>query len=262
MNPTIGQIIGRLEEFAPTSLQESYDNCGLLIGNRSTVCSGALLTVDVTPDVVAEAAATGCNLIIAHHPLIFRGLKRLTGDTIVERTVIEALRSDIAVYACHTCLDNASGGVSDLMARKLGLSDIRILDPRPADSTTGCGAIGDLSSPLTVTELIDRVKESFGSPIVRCSDPPQEKISRVAMCGGSGAFLIPAAIARGAQAFITSDTKYHDFVDHSSDIFLIDIGHHESENCTKEIFYHVITKFFPNFAVRYAQSDINPIKYL
>ncbi len=262
MNPTIAQITRRLEEIAPTSLQESYDNCGLILGNPDTTCTGVLLSVDVTPSTVAEAIATGCNLIVAHHPLIFRGLKKLTGESLVERTVIDALRNGIAVYACHTCLDNAPGGVSQLMASKLGLTDIKILDPRPADPSTGCGAIGQVPAPISANYLIDRVKQTFGSPIVRCTEPPLNEIKTIAMCGGSGSFLIPAAKAAGAQAFITSDTKYHDFVDNTHDIFLIDIGHHESENCTKEIFYHVITKFFPNFAVRYAQTDINPIKYL
>lgn len=262
MTPTIQEILRPLEQFAPLSLQEDYDNCGLLIGSPDTPCTGALLTVDVTPATVAEAIATRCNLIIAHHPLIFRGLKRLTGQTLVEQTVIDALRAGVAIYACHTCLDNAPEGVSFCMARMLGLTDIRVLDPRPADPSTGSGAIGRFPEPVTATELVAKVKQAFGSPMVRCTEPPAGEISSVALCGGSGSFLIPAAEASGAQAFITSDTKYHDFVDHSARIFLIDIGHHESENCTKQIFYHVITKFFPNFAVRYAQTDINPIKYL
>lgn len=128
---------------------------------------------------------------------------------------------------------------------------------------TGCGAVGNLPESLSPAQLVDLVKRTFGSPVARCTSyPADSQIRRVALCGGSGSFLISKAIAAGAQAFISSDTKYHDFVDYADSIFLIDIGHHESENCTKDIFYHIITKKFPNFAVEYSQKDTNPINYL
>lgn len=260
--PTIGQITAALETYAPIDIQEDYDNCGLLVGKADTCCSGALLTVDCTPAVVREAIDKGCNLIVAHHPLIFHGLKRLNGKSAVEEAVITAIRGDIAIYACHTCLDNAPGGVSWRMADKLCLSDIEILAPKTG-SSAGCGVIGTLPSPMTGQQLIELVKHTFGSPVARCTDYPLDKEIRcVALCGGSGSSLIDNAIDKKAQAFITSDTKYHDFVDHAGRILIIDIGHHESENCTKEIFYHVIKEKFPNFAVQYSGFDINPIKYL
>lgn len=260
--PTIGQITAALEAYAPIALQEDYDNCGLLTGTADARCSGVLLTVDCTPAVVSEAIDKGCNLIVAHHPLIFRGLKRLTGKSAVEEAVIAAIRGDIAIYACHTCLDNAPGGVSWRMAEKLSLTDIEVLDPK-RDPSTGCGVIGALPGLLTGRQLIDLVKRTFGSPVARCTEYPLDKEIRcVALCGGSGSFLTDTAINRKAQAFITSDTKYHDFVDQAGRILIIDIGHHESENCTKEIFYHVIKEKFPNFAVQYSGFDINPIKYL
>lgn len=263
VQPTIRQIADLLERTAPLSLQESYDNCGLIVGDPSAVCTGALLTVDVTPDIVREAADAGCNLIVAHHPLIFHGLKHLlVGGSAVEQAVIAALRAGIAVYACHTALDNAPSGVSARMAAMLGLTDAAILAP-DASGSAGSGVVASLPSPVTASRFVQLVKAAFGSPVARCSaydmDAP---ISRVALCGGSGAFLIPQAIAAGAQAFVTSDTKYHDFVDNARRILIVDIGHHESENCTKDIFYHVIKEKFPNFAVRYARLDVNPIIYL
>lgn len=254
----VSDIISALETVAPLSLQEDYDNCGLLVGDPDMECTGALLTVDVTPGIVREAIDNGLNLIVAHHPLIFRGLKRLGGSTLVEQSVIMAVKADIAIYACHTCLDNAPGGVSFRMASMLGLDEVSALDP-----DSGSGAVGTLAQSMSAKELVDVVKTTFGSPVARCSGyPMDERITRVAMCGGSGAFLIGKALDAGAQAFITSDTKYHDFVDYAGRILIIDIGHHESENCTKDIFYHVIKEKFPIFAVRYAKSDINPIKYL
>lgn len=362
----ISDIILVLEEVAPRSLQEEYDNCGLLVGSADVECTGVLLTVDVTPAVVREAIDSGLNLIVAHHPLIFRGLKSLTGKSAVERSVIMAIRGGISIYACHTCLDNAADGVSKRMALMLGMKNVAVLDPQKGKSLklsvfvptahadllskalfeagagvagnydfccymsdgrgsfraldgadpfvgkigevhveqetrlevilpvwkrtaveaallsahpyetpayefvavenyseTGSGAIGELPEAITALELVERVKAVFASPVARCSSFPMDRnVTKVAMCGGSGAFLIGKAIAGGAQAFITSDTKYHDFVDYADRILIIDIGHHESENCTKDIFYHVIREKFPIFAVRYSQSDINPIKYL
>lgn len=263
LQPTIRQIADALEQAAPLALQESYDNCGLLVGDPSAPCSGVLLTVDVTPDIVREAVASGCNLIVAHHPLIFHGLKRLLdGGSAVEQAVIAALRDGISVYACHTALDNVPSGVSARMAAMLGLTDVDILAPDPSGST-GTGAVGNLPVPVTAGRLVQIVKATFDSPVARCSAFDMEaRVSRVALCGGSGAFLISDAIRAGAQAFITSDTKYHDFVDNARRLLIIDIGHHESENCTKDIFYHVIKEKFPNFAVRYSQFDVNPIIYL
>lgn len=262
--PTIAEVTEALEEVAPLSIQESYDNCGLLVGDPGKECSGVLLTVDVTPRIVDEAAETGCNLIVAHHPIIFSGLKRLQDHgTAVEQAVVKAIRQGISIYACHTSMDSAIGGVSYEMASKLGLSDVTPLCPRTDNPRQGLGATGRLTPSLTGRQLIERVKQTFGSPIVRHTIYDLDKeINCVALCGGSGASMINDAIATGAEAFITSDSKYHTFVDFADRILLIDIGHHESENCTKEIFYRIITEKFPIFAVRYSEFDNNPIKYL
>ncbi len=251
----IKDITDTIEEAAPLALQESYDNAGLIIGDSREECSGVLFCVDVTPDTVEEASRRGCNLIVSHHPLIFKGLKRLTGSTLQQRAAIAAIKAGIAVYAAHTNLDAAENGVNYTLADMLGLSDITPLATAP-------GVVGSLCPPLTATELVERIKKVCGSPVTRCTVPPQGKLSRLALCGGSGSFLIDDAADAGADAFLTSDVKYHDFVDNADRIFIIDIGHYESEKCTKQIFYHIVSKKFPNFALYYSETEKNPINYL
>lgn len=253
----IADIIETIERFAPPALQEDWDNTGLQTGDKAAECTGALVCVDATECAVHEAVERGCNLIITHHPLFFKGVKSLTGDTAVQRTAIAAVRSGVAIYSCHTSVDNAEGGVSWEMAAKLGVTVQKTLD------AVGCGVIGTLDAALTPAGLVERVKAVFGSPVARCTRMPELKtIERVAMCGGSGSFLIPVAIHDGAQAFITSDCKYHDFVDYADDILLIDIGHYESEKCTKEIFLRILSEKIPNFAVYNSATEQNPINYL
>lgn len=259
----VGDIIDAIEAVAPNSLQEGWDNTGLLVGRRDADCRGVMLCVDVTPDIVLEALEAGCDMIVSHHPLIFKGLKRLNGDGRVERSVELAVKNGVAIYCCHTSIDNASGGVSWVMANRLGATGCEVLSHQAgSDGLTGLGVIGGFNEPLTADRLVERVKRSFGSPVARCSRCPEVEISRVAMCGGSGSEFIADAIAAGAQAYITSDTRYHDFVDYGEKIFIVDIGHFESEECTKEIFYQIITEKFPNFAVRYSVIETNPISYL
>lgn len=251
----INDIIDTIEEKAPLALQEPYDNAGLIIGDRHRECSGVLFCVDVNEERVNEAAQKGCNLIVSHHPLIFKGLKRLTGSTPQERAATAAIKADIAVYAAHTNLDAAPEGVNFTLARQLGLDDITPLATPP-------GLCGTLTPALTAAELVNRIKTVCGSPVARCTTPPKGRLSRLALCGGSGSFLINDAIEAGADAFLTSDVKYHDFVDNAERIFIIDIGHYESEKCTKQIFYHIVSEKFPNFALYYSETEKNPINYL
>lgn len=260
----IADIIKTLEDVAPRRWQESFDNTGLQLGDPDRACTGVLLCVDPSPQIVAEAVEKNCNLIVSHHPLLFHGIKSITGPGRVEQTVIEAIRSDISIYSCHTSIDNAPTiGVSQAMARMLKLTDVVPLEEKGLDKI-GCGVIGNLPNPMSPRELAAYVKQTFGSPIARCSDPDaaSRDIQSVALCGGAGSFLIPEAIKRGAQAFITSDCKHNLFLDHLKSIFLVDIGHYESEQCTKQIFYQIITEKFPNFAVYYSILDKNPINYL
>lgn len=262
----ISEIIDTIEAFAPANYQESWDNTGLQVGDRNAECSGVMICVDVTPDVVDEAISRGCNMIVSHHPLLFHGLKTITGATPVEKCVMRAIAAGISIYSSHTAVDNTPGGVSHVMAQKLNVNVDAVLDPLASQpgGQVGTGVVGNLTEPLTPSQLIDRVKKAFGSPIARCTNPElaPENITRIAMCGGSGGSLINAAIDAGAQAYITSDTRYHDFVDHRNSILIIDIGHFESEQCTKDIFYRIISQKFANFAVYNSQSESNSILYL
>ncbi len=263
--PSIQQIIGAIESIAPLSLQEAWDNTGMLVGGSDPdrQCTGVMLCVDVTPQVVEEAADRNCNLIISHHPLIFKGLKRINGIGRVEESVVMAIRKDIDIYCCHTSIDKAiSRGVSQRMASMLGLDNVEVLAPDSANPGAGLGAIGQLPTPLSATQLADRVKSAFGSPVARCSTPPSSTMTRIALCGGSGGEFIPRAVSLGAQAYINSDTRYHDFSDWGERIFIVDIGHFESEQCTKQIFSEIIQEKFPNFAHCYFANEKNPISYL
>ena len=263
---TVSDIIAAIEGFAPSHYQESWDNTGLQVGDRSAECTGVLVCVDVTPGVVDEAISRGCNLIVSHHPLLFNGLKSITGATPVELSVIRAIGGGVSIYSSHTAVDNTPGGVSHTMAARLGVRPDAVLTPLASQpgGEIGTGVVGNLPEALTPEQLIALVKETFGSPVARCTNPDAaaRQITRVAMCGGSGGSLIADAEASGAQAYITSDTRYHDFVDHQNSILIIDIGHFESEQCTKDIFYQIIRQKFANFAVYKSTTETNPIHYV
>lgn len=259
----IRDVINAIEEVIPPRYQEDYDNTGLQAGTPLRPCTGVLLCVDVTPEIVVEAAEKGCNLIVSHHPLIFHPLKSISGEGRVEFSIYKAMKNDVSIYSCHTAVDNTPlTGVSWKMAEMLGLENVELLEDKGAG--TGCGVVGNLPVPLTQLQLVEKVKGVFNTPVARCSayTPGQTEISRVALCGGAGAFLLPEAIEKGAQAFITSDCKHNHFLDYAQSIFLIDIGHFESEECTKQIFYQIITEKFPNFALYYSELEKNPIIYL
>lgn len=363
----IKDIIDTIERIAPLPIQEEWDNSGLQIGNPDDTCTGVILCVDPTENVIREAIDNNCNLVISHHPLLFKPLKRICGADPTQRTAMTAIRHGINIYSAHTTIDNATQGVSIRMAQMLGLTDIKILRPQhtqtvkisifvphgheekvrqamfnagaghigqydqcsyatdgqgtfrplqganpyigtpgqlhttpetkievvapkwlarqiekaaikahpyeePAyditpvhnlSSLNGLGAVGSLSSPLSPPTLAKHIRKTFGSPVIRCTQYPADAlISRVALCGGSASELIPTAIAAGAQAFINSDTRYHDFVDHANSIFIADIGHYESEKCVTSIFSDIIREKFPNFVVRQSTAGQNPIIYM
>lgn len=258
---TNAQIIKALTDFAPLALQESWDNSGVQVGSIEAPCTGVMLAVDATEAVLDEAIKKGCSLLVTHHPLIFRGLKHITGANQVERVVAKAIKNDVTIFASHTSLDSAADGISATMCRMLGARFIGPLVPSASNNSEGLGAICEFDTSKSATEFIDTVKTSFGSPICRTSAVSPESISRFALCGGSGGEFIQDARRVGATAYLCSDIRYHDFVDHGNEIFLVDIGHFESESCAKDIFYRVISEKFPNFAVYKSESEINPIKY-
>ncbi|HEY4653341.1 MAG TPA: Nif3-like dinuclear metal center hexameric protein [Cyclobacteriaceae bacterium] len=362
----IKDVTDYLGSIAPPAYQESYDNSGLLTGDPSREVSGVLVTLDCLEDVVQEAIDTGANLIVAHHPILFRGLKKLTGSNYVERTLIKAIRNDIAIYAIHTNLDNIPDGVNRKIAEKIGLKNTRILLPKkdslsklvtfvphenteavldalheagagqignykncsfrvagkgafmPAEGSNphigqknhleivdetrievifpafledrmvdslkkshpyeevayyltrlanenqeaGSGLTGDLEVPLEPMEFLKRLKSSMDLSMIRHTRILDKKLSKIAVCGGSGSFLLPKAIQSGADAYISSDFKYHEFFDADNRILVADIGHYESEVFTKELLKEILTKKFRTFAINFSKTVTNPISYL
>lgn len=362
----IKDILNALERFAPLPLQDGFDNSGLQIGLTEVEATGALLCLDVTEEIIDEAIQKGCNLIIAHHPLLFKGCKSITGKDYVERCVMKAIKNDIAIYAAHTNLDNATGGVNFKIAEKLGLINPQILSPKsdllyklvtfvplaqaeevrqtlfqagcghigeydscsyniqgegtfralegaqpfcgevgtlhtepevrietifpsfkksavvralvqahpyeePAFdiyplanswSQVGAGVIASLPEPIDEKEFLLKVKNIFQVGSVKHSKLRGKPIQKVALCGGSGAFLLQQAIGAGADLFISAEIKYHDYFGNDDLILMADIGHYESEQYTKELFYSIIKDKFPTFALHFTEVNTNPIKYL
>ncbi len=362
----IKEIIQSIEQLAPVPLQEDYDNSGIQVGDINKEATGALLAIDITENVVDEAVSLGCNLIISHHPLAFKPFKSLTGKNYVERCLMKAIKNDVVIYAAHTNLDNAQGGVNYKLAEMLELENVKILKPKEnsllkfvttvplqhADSVRnalfnagaghignydscsynltgegtfragkganpyigeiddihietevrietvlpimkreevlrallavhpyeepvydlypienewsrhGSGVVGVLPEPMPEQEFLYLLKDIFNLPTIRHSKIQGKEIRDVAICGGSGALLIPNAISYGADAFITGEAKYNDYYDVEDRILLAVVGHYESEICTKEIFFDVISGKFPNFALHKSAFDSNPVKYL
>lgn len=360
----INDVVSWLETIAPVSYQEPYDNAGLIVGNRSDVLKGVLISLDVTEEVVEEAAVNGCNLIVAHHPIIFKGLKKLTGSNYVERTVIKAIRAEVAIYAIHTNLDSVLQGVNAQISEMIGLKDVKILSPKtelltklvtfsPKEATqqvlealhsagaghignysncsftasgtgafqpndlarphigksnklekveedrlelifpshlqsaivtalkkshpyeevayyltsllnenqeVGAGMIGSLPQPLLQEEFLKHIKTTFGLQVIKYT-PVDKNIQKVAVCGGAGSFLLARARQAGADAFVTSDFKYHEFFDGEGKILIADIGHYESEVSTKKLLFSKLNQKFTNIALRLSKANTNPVRY-
>lgn len=258
----IRQIIGALEDFAPLALQDSYDNAGLQIGlTKDAETSGVLLCLDVTEEVIDEAIGLGCNIIVSHHPLLFSPVKSISGRNYIERCVIKAIKNDITIYAAHTNLDSAKGGVNYKIAEKLGLDNIEWLRQKEG-TDAGEGIIGTLPAPMHKTEFLKLVKDTFGTEALRFSDWEGQNVSRVAVCGGAGNFLIPAAIKQRCDAFITGEIGYHRFFGHETEILLLELGHYESEKYTVEILHDIIRNVSQNVPIYVTKLKTNPINYL
>jgi len=361
----IKDIIESLEEWAPKSYAESYDNPGLIVGDKNTDVKGVMVSLDCTEDVVREAREKGCNLIVSHHPIIFKGLKSITGKNYVERTVLFAIKSDIALYAIHTNLDNVPTGVNKMISDTIGLENPKILSPKsgeleklevfvPIDHRDvlrealfaagggeigayskcsfniegtgtflpgedadpysgnkgkleeasevkievmyptylrrsilsamrkahpyeevahylhplsnqnqflGSGMVGELSDQMELKSFLAYLKNSMELEVIRHTKDVGKMISRVAICGGSGSFLLNAAKAAGANVLITGDFKYHEFFDAENDIVIADIGHYESERFTVDLIGAFIRKKFSTFATHFTEVNTNPIHY-
>lgn len=361
----IKEIVDALERFAPLPLQDDFDNAGLQVGLTEVEATGALLCLDITEAVVDEAIALGFNLVISHHPLIFKPLKSITGKTYQERCIIKALSYGVTIYSAHTNLDNANKGVSFKMAEKLGLRNVRVLDPqensliklvtyvplgyektvqtalfdagcgcighydeccnriigegtfrplpgsspfcgtigqhhvqpeirietalpaylkhaaldalihahpyeepvydfytlRNAWQQVGAGVIGELKNPEAEQDFLRHVKKTFKLECLRHNNLKEKDIRTVALCGGAGAFLIPQALSKHADAFLTGEIKYHDYFGHKDDILLIEIGHYESEQYTGEILEEILRSTCPHLDIRHTKLNTNPITY-
>ena len=256
----VKDITGVLEEFAPLAIQESWDNSGLLIGSPEDDITGVLVGFDCTSELIDEAIERGCNMVVTHHPLIFRGIKKINGEDPVGAAVLKAVKAGIAVYAAHTTADKVPAGVSGAMAKRLNLQDIDILEKE--DDGVGLGCVGYLPKPMTGMEALEYVKQAFGLKIIRHSKPLEEPFSRVALMGGSGGGDISAALAAGAQLYITADISYHNFFTPEG-FMVMDIGHFESEVEIVDIFLAELRKKFPTFA-SYKSANMgrsNPVHY-
>jgi dinuclear metal center YbgI/SA1388 family protein len=360
------ELCRRLEEWAPLAYQESYDNSGLLVGDPKMNLTGVLVSLDCVENVVDEAIQKGCNVVVSHHPIIFKGLKRLVGEDYIERTVLKAIKNDIALYAIHTNLDNVHTGVSKMMADRLGLTNTQVLAPKknllkqlvtyvpiesaekvrnalfdcgagsigeysecsfsvegegsfraseksnPVIGTTGertqvneqriemvfpiylesaivatlkkthpyeevaysiisldnshsyvgSGMIGELSESVNELDFLKSLKVKLKTDCLRHTSLSNNKIQKVALCGGSGSFLLSAAKRANADIFITGDFKYHEFFDAENQILIADIGHYESEQYTKDLIADFLRKNFPKFAVHLSEVNTNPVNYL
>jgi dinuclear metal center YbgI/SA1388 family protein len=363
---TLQQIKTFLDNQYPLAFQESYDNAGLITGNLSQEITGVLISLDCTEAILAEAMAANCNMIVCHHPIIFKGLKKITGSNYVERVIIKAIKNDIAIYAAHTNVDNMHLGVNAKICEKLGLHNCSILAPTSGNlqklytyapkanaedvlqavfaagagiignysecsfvvsgtgsfkpgadahpkigqaggprelvdevkieviypkhlknkvlqalsnltyyeekayeildlantnQYIGSGMIGNLAQPMAADEFLRFVKNTFNCGVIKHTAILGKPIQKVAVCGGSGSFLTQNAIAAGADIYISSDMKYHEFFDADGQIIMADIGHYESEQYTGEIFLAAIQEKFPNFAVLFSKGNTNPVKY-
>ncbi len=263
----IGQITDALENWAPLHYQEDYDNAGLMLGNKDAVCTGVLCSLDLTEAVIDEAIKNGCNLIVSHHPIIFKGLKQINESNYVARTVLKAIKNNISVYAIHTNLDNILEGVNKTLADRLNLGNRRILDPKPGikdqnDKEIGSGLVGELPLETNEAEFLNWVKEKFNLSVLKHTPFTGKQLKTIALCGGAGSFLIGTAKAQKAHCYITSDLKYHDFFEADGSILLVDIGHGESEQWVSELIVAYLTGKFPTFAVLQSLVCTQPITYL
>jgi dinuclear metal center YbgI/SA1388 family protein len=259
----IKEVLCALEQFAPLPLQESWDNAGLQVGLTETEVSGALLCLDVNERIIDEARQKGCNLIVSHHPLLFRGLKTISDLTDVQRTVRKAIQQDICVISMHTNMDNAKGGVNYRIAQKLGLQDVVFFASKIVNGIeAGSGVIGTLSEAMASDDFVIEVKKAFDVECARCNQLLQRPIKRVAICGGAGDFLLDDAVKAGADAFITGEMHYHQYFGYEQQIQICVIGHYESEQFTAEVFQEIIQQQCPEVKTVIAETNTNPILYL
>ena len=267
MGDTIQDVYNYLHSVAPFQYQEGYDNAGLIVGDPNAVCTGVITCLDSTEAVIEEAIQKGANLVVAHHPIVFRGLKRFNGANYVEKAVIKAIKHDIAILAIHTNLDNVIyNGVNERIAHKIGLKNIIPLKIKEEitqeNGPVGSGVLGELDAKMQEKEFLVQLKESMNVSMIKHTRLLGQEVVKVAVCGGVGGFLLGDAIKSGAQVFVTSDYKYHEFFDANDKIVIVDIGHYESEQFTINLLQELISRKFSTFAAHCTEINTNPVNYL
>lgn len=244
---------------APLSYQESFDNSGLQAGLPSMEVGRVLVCLDVTEEIVDEAIERGCNMILSHHPLIFKPLKQISGLSYQQRCCIKAIKNDIAIYSAHTSLDNAPGGVNYKIASIIGLDNLSFLSPLEGREG-GSGVIGSLPEPMNDGDFVRMLAERFGVKCVRHSRLVGKTVSKVAICGGAGAFLAADARNAGADCFVSGEFHYHDFFEYPG-LTLVELGHYQSEKFTVDLLADLLKSAFPALEVLKTEIDTNPIEY-
>lgn len=260
----VQDLIHSLEAWAPIPFAEEYDNVGLLVGNPLQEITGVLIALDSTEAILDEAIRLGHNVVVAHHPILFRGLKKITGSSYVERAIIKAIKNDISIYAIHTNLDNIITGVNHKIADMIRLHDQKILEPKfeiVHSEPIGAGILGVLDQPMLPSQFLIYLKQTMGLPIIKHTALLDKPIRFVAVCGGAGSFLIPSAIKSGADVLITSDLKYHEYFDADGSILLMDIGHYESERYTIDLINSHLTSILPTLNCTQTILITNPVQY-
>lgn len=256
----VKDVVAVLEAEVPLKWQESYDNAGLVVGDPEAEVERVLIALDTTEEVVDEAIREGAQMIVSHHPIIFRPIRRLAEENRQQRTIAKSIRHRVALYAAHTNLDSAPvEGVSHHLARLLGLSEVALLEPS-AEEGVGIGVVGELPEAVDAEEFLALIKNTLGVEALRHSEVRVPKVAKVAICSGSGGGLIEAAERAGADLYLAADFKYHDFVD-ADRMILVDAGHYETEICVIEILFDILSKKITTFALRKSMCSVNPIKY-
>ncbi len=264
MSANIREITAELERCFPPRLQESYDNAGFQVYAGIESIERCLVSLDVTEQVVQDAISKQCGLIVAHHPMIFgRGLMSLTGSTPVERAIQLAIRHQISIYCAHTNADSMPEGTARVMMDRIGISSYGMLKPTPGEAMEcGSGAIGMLEAPMDAMAFLMLLKERFQCGGIRHTEISKATVQKIAVCPGSGSFLLGEAIRQGADVFVSGDFTYHKYFEADGRIIIADLGHFETENGIKDVFVGILQKKFINFVVLKSDIDTNPIKYL
>jgi dinuclear metal center YbgI/SA1388 family protein len=253
------EIIAALERLAPLRLQDEWDNSGLQVGFPESEVTRVLVCLDITEEIVNEAIAKECNMIVSHHPLLFKALRQVSDATYQQRCVVRALAAGISVYSAHTSLDNAPGGVNHRIAEKLALQNLRWLSPLDSGEG-GSGLVGELPLPEKDADFMARVKRTFGVQCLRHSALDGREIRRVALCGGAGAFLLRDAVRSGADCFLSGEFHYHDYFENNG-VLLMELGHFQSEQFTQDLLQEYLTSNCPGVEVFKTARDTNPVCY-